>query len=556
MLIKYFLKKWYLVVAYLAVAIATPIIHAKGAFLSGDLLDLAEMGKVQEFFNLLLKFIIFFLAHGVLLFVVQALRTRLVSYCRRDVKRDMFINVMSANNAFFAKPDSGFHIAAFSNDITILESRYFEAFLEFFEGVVSLATILASVFTLNEKLAWIIVIGEAFCVFICLAIRNYSIVKNKIYVERLANFTQRIKDYFSSFQMIQNYSVEKQIKKRFNSMNEETEVAKDDADMSLAFVNRMGNMCFTLIKFVMVGYGLCLVITGEISMGVIFTAYQFSDQLVVPMNTTMDRLNAMESVQSIVKRIKGIAKASKEEKKQEDVVIEEPVTLEIKNVAVEIDGKKILKGVSQTFKSGKKYLIIGRNGAGKSTLLKLLKRSSEDFGGQITVNGVDIRDFSYKSLSGAVSYINEAVPLLCDTVRQNIALYRDVEEERIQEAVQTVGLSVDLDRVIRDGDRNLSSGETRRIEIARSLINRSNVIIYDEAISTLDIPTAYEIEKTLLSLKDQTVIFISHNFSSKLIGLYDEIILLDSGEICGSGRHEELIKTNEYYRRIISIKNG
>ena len=122
--------------------------------------------------------------------------------------------------------------------------------------------------------------------------------------------------------------------------------------------------------------------------------------------------------------------------------------------------------------------------------------------------------------------------------------------------VRQVGLKVNLDRVVRDGERNLSSGETRRIEIARSLINRANVIIYDEAISTLDIPTAHAIEKTLLELEGQTLLFVSHNFSSQMIDHYDQILLLDNGRISESGTHAELLQTSAYYRRIMEIKNG
>ncbi|MBO5867854.1 MAG: ABC transporter ATP-binding protein, partial [Oscillospiraceae bacterium] len=374
--------------------------------------------------------------------------------------------------------------------------------------------------------------------------------------EKLAMFTQRIKDYFSAFRMIQNYSVEKQVQKRFEMMNQETETAKDDADYALAFVNRLGSMCIPMTKFVMMGFGIILVMLGKMTMGSIFTAFQLSNQFVGPLTTVMARINSMEAVQGVAARIKNMATNSKKEQKQSDIKLDSSATLKLEDIRLNMGGRQIIDGVSYTFEPGKKYLIIGRNGAGKSTLLKLLKRSWEDYTGTITINGNDLKDFSYASLSGVVSYINEAVPLLCDTVRQNILLYRNVPEERLQEVVKLVGLKVPLDRVIRDGDRNLSSGEIRRIEIARSLINSTNVIVYDEAISTLDIPTAFEIEKTLLELKDQTVLFVSHNFSAQLIGAYDRILLLDQGKICGEGTHRELMANSEYYRQIMQIKNG
>lgn len=556
MVLKYLLRKWYLLAVYLIVIIAAPIVNANAGFTSGEMMDLAAAGEYSAFIHTLMIFLLYFIAHGALLFIIQTLRVRLISVCRRDLKQDMFRQIMNTDNAFFSKPDTGFHIAAFSNDITILETKYFEACLEAIESLLSVATAIVAIFTLNTKMALIIVSGEFFSLLLCYLVRGYSMKKNKVYIENLAHFTQRIKDYFSSFQMIHNYSVEAQIKKRFSHMNSDTEQSKDEADMSIVFVDTLAKICNSLIKFFIVGYGITLMMTGEITMGLIYTAYTFTNQLVGPMHSIISKINAIQSVRSIVSRIKSIATASANEKKQNDIQLDQPAVLSLENVSVDTEGKHILKDITYNFQPGKKYLIIGRNGAGKSTLLKLLKRSTDDFTGTICINGQDIRSFSYKSLSNIVSYINESVSLICDTVRQNIMLYRNVTETQLQEVVSAVGLKVSLDRVVCDGERNLSSGETRRIEIARSLINRADVIIYDEAISTLDIPTAYEIESTLLSLKEQTVIFVSHNFSSQLIQQYDQIILLDNGEICGSGTHTELMEFNEYYRRIMSIKNG
>lgn len=556
MLVKYLIKKWPLVLAYLTTAIVAPIVNANAAYCSGQMMDYAGVGDVNGFFRSLGIFLIYFFVHGGLLFLVQTFRVWLISYCRRDLKQDMFRQIMSTDNAFVSKPDPGYHIAAFSNDITILESKYFEAWLEAIEAFISMVTAITAIAFLNTTMAVIIIVMEGFSVVLCFLVRKYSMTRYKRYIEKMAQFTQRIKDYFSSFQMIRNYSVEEQIKRRFVRKNRDMEEAKDEADMSLSFVNTLTMVSNSMVKFVLVGIGVTLMITTDFTIGLLYAAYRFTDQIVSPVHSLLMKTNSIESVRSIVSRIKRIATASVAEAKQEDVTLEEPASITLENVSVTMGEKTVLNGITYTFEPGKKYLIIGRNGAGKSTLLRLLKRSQEDYAGEIRINGKDIRSYSYRSLAGIVSYINESVSLICDTVRQNITLYRDIPEERLGEAVKQVGLTVSLDRVVRDSERNLSSGETRRLEIARSLINRADVIIYDEAISTLDIPTAYEIEKTLLSLENQTVLFVSHNFSSQLIERYDEIILLDEGKICASGTHAELMQTSAYYRNIMSIKNG
>ena len=113
-----------------------------------------------------------------------------------------------------------------------------------------------------------------------------------------------------------------------------------------------------------------------------------------------------------------------------------------------------------------------------------------------------------------------------------------------------------MNRMVNDEGKNISSGEQRRIEIARSLLHSAKVLIFDEVVSTLDIETAYGIEKLALGFEDKTVVFISHNFSGKLIREYDEILVMESGRLLAHGNYDELIKSCDYFRRICEIKFG
>ena len=162
MLVKYLLKRWHLLIIYFAIIIVAPIVNANAAYVSGDMLDFATNGDFPMFANKLLLFLLYFVVHGALLFVMQILRTKIVSGCRRDLRKDMFQNIMTADNAFFSKMDAGMHIATFSNDITILESQYFEAWLVVLENAFSIVTAVVAVRNLHSHLAAIILFGEAF----------------------------------------------------------------------------------------------------------------------------------------------------------------------------------------------------------------------------------------------------------------------------------------------------------------------------------------------------------------------------------------------------------
>lgn len=192
-----------------------------------------------------------------------------------------------------------------------------------------------------------------------------------------------------------------------------------------------------------------------------------------------------------------------------------------------IGEKKIIDHFSFNFETEKKYLMIGLNGSGKSTLFRTLRKWFNNFSGSIFINDYDIKDIKNEDLSQYVSYLNENVSLFSDSVRDNITLFRNYSLYSFQTAIDAAQVNLNLDRVINDEGRNISSGEKRRIEIARSLLGTARVLIFDEVVSTLDIETAYEIEKMALDFDDKTVIFISHNFSGKLIHEYDEILVFN-----------------------------
>jgi ABC-type multidrug transport system fused ATPase/permease subunit len=113
-----------------------------------------------------------------------------------------------------------------------------------------------------------------------------------------------------------------------------------------------------------------------------------------------------------------------------------------------------------------------------------------------------------------------------------------------------------MNRKAGDGGRFLSSGERRKLELARALIDDPQVMILDEVVSTLDIETAYEIEKLVLSLEDRTVIMISNAFSGQLLDQYDQIVLMNQGSILAQGTHSELIQNSDEYREIYRISCG
>ena len=354
-----------------------------------------------------------------------------------------------------------------------------------------------------------------------------------------------------------NYSIEDKFVKKFSQENKVVEETKFKAEFSLAIIDGIIGRLSWAIQLLIVIIGLFSMIRGKLSFGSVFSAYLLAGDLGQPIQSFGDRISRMRSVKGIENKFRKIQEtygASGEENPVADNVPLFDISLE--DVELRLNDTPIINHISTVFSKGKKYLIIGSNGSGKSSLAKLLKGNYRDFSGTVKLGESELNSPGGAKLVRQISYSNENVALLSDTVRNNILLYRNCPEERFAQAVQMAELTVPLDREIGENGRFLSSGERRKLEIARALIEDPKVLIFDEVVSTLDIETAYEIEKLILTLENRTVIMISNAFSGQMLEKYDAIVLMDNGKFLAMGKHEDLLRTCSEYRNIYTIRCG
>ena len=552
-------KRRKLLFLLLPLLIIRPVLSSWIGIKAGEFFDLAVYGT--NFKKVILIFVVIFITwlinYSLIFYWTKLLKAFLVSRFRLDTKNEMFHSVMNVSADNFNTMEPGDYIAAFSNDITLLEVRYFQSVLELMEYIITIVIVGGVFFTLDSVLAGTVaffgVTGSVISIFLA----RYTRKMNEKFIKSFYNFTQGIKEFFSSFRTIKNYNITNQMQERFHKMNKETEDKKYQADFALEFVNTISAAFSGFLMFSVIGIGLIKVMQGDISMGIVITAYNFASDLSTPLQNCLHKINEIRSVKTIVDKINLFKERALDEDKEKDsnVEIVKECNLSYQNVSFSIGEKVVISNFSFVFEKGKKYLIVGKNGAGKSTLFKLLKRMYSDYEGKILIGTEDVGKMSYETLGRHSSYLNEDVNVFSATVKENITLYRDVDFESLEYAIKTAQVEVDLNRELRDSGSNISSGEKRRIEIARTLVQNTPIIVFDEVISTLDIETAYEIEKLALSL-ESTVIFISHNFSGKLVRDYDEILLIDKGNLIGHGTHDELMKKSSMYQHIWEIKNG
>jgi len=544
---------WFLITAFL---IIDPLLESWLTFMVRDIFD--AMSRMDNLHSVLTAFFILgalWTVKRVFGFFQGVVTVYLVKRIKVDWRSLIFKGIMKSRPFDYKNLDSGDYSSMLLNDITILEGRYLHNLIQLIGDIFTIVILSAALMRLDIRLAMVILIFCFIALVVPLFAQKYLRKYNFAYSVQLSRFTQRLKEYFSAFLTIRNYNSEGHITSLFENENHDVEQKKYETDYSITFSSNIGTQFAFLTYFAAVAYGILLFYQGQMTIGTIIAAATFAQSIGTPVMFIVQRLNNIKSVGTIKKKLDDVVLNVSNENENTDESVRFD-NVEFNDVSISIDGKQIIKNFKYTFERGKKYLIIGKNGSGKTSLVKILKQYFMDYSGVVYIDGKPINEFSSKTINNAISYLSEGVSLLSYSVKDNIAMFKPYHHSEIQSVANEVFLNVELDRIIRDDGINVSSGERRRIEIARSLVNKAEVMIFDEVISTLDIETAYEIEKQALSIENKIIIFVSNNFSGKLIDQYDEIILLSDGMLAAHGKYHELLESNEYFRNIYDIRFG
>jgi subfamily B ATP-binding cassette protein MsbA len=236
-------------------------------------------------------------------------------------------------------------------------------------------------------------------------------------------------------------------------------------------------------------------------------------------------------------------------------------SIELKNVSFSYGEKQILKNIDLTIQKGQTIALVGSSGSGKSTLADLIPRFHDCSEGEVLIDGINIKKYKIKELRNLMGIVTQEPILFNDTIKANISLgNQSASLEQIQEAANIANVASFIekkeqgfDTVVGDRGSKLSGGERQRITIARAVLKNPPILILDEATSSLDTESEKWVQDAIYRLmQDRTSIIIAHRLST--IKHAEEIIVMDGGCIAERGRHEELIKQNGIYSRLVALQ--
>ncbi|MCR8645656.1 ABC transporter ATP-binding protein/permease [Paenibacillus sp. N1-5-1-14] len=301
-------------------------------------------------------------------------------------------------------------------------------------------------------------------------------------------------------------------------------------------------------------FGGKLVLAGDLSIGMFVVTYQFTTRMIESFNEIYQAIMSLSSKMSSIERLRGVLEGENIAEGQEE--LDEPITnIQFDDVTFQYGEQSVLNELNVTLLAGQKTAFVGTSGGGKSTVASLLVRFFETNSGEIRINGIPLSSIKRSDWMDRITLVFQDPYLFPDTIRTNLLLGNEaITEERMVEVCKAmlihdffVSLPEGYDTVIGERGVTLSGGQRQRLALARAVLRNTEVLILDEATSSLDMETERQVQANLDRLREgRMTIIIAHRLST--IQNADHIVVLDRGTVAEEGKHETLlVKRAVYY---------
>ena len=504
--------------------------------------------------------IIAFAIKGFSLYLAKVIMIGVSEEVRKDLQCDMLNNLIAADTRLIDGKHTGKFISNITNDVSHITNLVSVAVLNLFKDSLTLIGLLTVMFFQNWKLALIAIIMIPLATF---AARTLGKRISKVATEQMLKagiLNTYLIELFKNHKLIKIFQQEKYENKRaekfINDVKEKTVKIATVYVRSSPIMETLTGIMIAVLIF----YSGKLVLKNEIDINNFFSflaammlAYQPVRSLATLNITISQGLSAATRILPIIDE-----KSELQENKNSTEIKVNAGDVEFKNVSFKYEKERknnTLNSVNIKMLGGKMTSIVGHSGAGKSTILNLIPRFYDAISGDIEIDNQSIYNCTISSLRKNISLVSQDTTLFDDTIRNNIAYANlGASQKEIEEAAKYSYASEFIEKlpnkyetIIGENGTRLSGGEKQRLSIARAMLKKSQIILLDEATSSLDAETENKIQDAINFLtKNRTTIVIAHRLSTILNS--DKIYVIDAGTVVGEGTHDQLLANSKVYK--------
>ncbi len=483
----------------------------------------------------------------------------------RDLRKTMYDKIIELPISFYSEKRKGDVMARMLGDIGEVQNSFFSILELIVKEPMTIIFSIIGMFMISFKLTLFVFLFIPLAGLIISRIGKNLKSKSLDAQNESGFLISIVEESLSGLKVVKSYNAENSFKNRFeNSINRLLKLSNS--------IGNKNNLASPLSEFmgiitiaVLLWYGGSMVLIEKSLDGAVFLAYMgLAYNILTPAKSISKATYAVKSGIAAAERVFEILEVKNEITSKENAVIKSTFDdiLEIKNINFRYEDENVLKDFSLNVKKGQTIALVGQSGSGKSTIANLLTRFYDVNEGQITIDGIAIKDMKLDSLRSLMGLVTQDSILFNDSIKNNILIGKeDATDEEVIEALKIANafefvndLPKGIYTSIGDAGNKLSGGQKQRLSIARAVLKNPPIMILDEATSALDTESEKFVQVALENMmQNRTSIVIAHRLST--IQKADLIVVMKKGRIVEQGKHDELVALNGTYNNLVTMQS-